>query len=112
MTTLVVNVKDFKPYDTYWYNLPDDSPYVYIGRYMPHLILIDSKWRNPFKIDDKASDKNKERQRVLIEFREYLINQSDILKQIPLELKDKTLGCWCEPLPCHGDILAELGDRK
>jgi hypothetical protein len=111
MTTRVVNVKDFKPYDTYWYNQPGDCPYVYIGRYMPHLIPISSKWRNPFKIDDKAPNENKERHRVLIEFREYLINQPDLLRQIPLELKDKTLGCWCKPLPCHGDILAEIADR-
>jgi len=24
------------------------------------------------------------------------------------ELKGKRLGCWCAPLPCHGDILREL----
>ncbi len=23
-------------------------------------------------------------------------------------MKDKTLGCWCKPLPCHGDVLAYL----
>jgi len=22
-------------------------------------------------------------------------------------LKGKTLGCWCTPLPCHGDIIIE-----
>jgi hypothetical protein len=21
-------------------------------------------------------------------------------------ITDKVLGCWCKPLPCHGDILA------
>ena len=111
MTTHVVNVKEFKPYSEYWNNQSVESLYVYIGRYVPHLIPINSKWRNPFKIDDKAPDKNKERQRVLTEFREYLINQHELLKQIPIEIKDKTLGCWCKPLPCHGDILAEIADR-
>jgi hypothetical protein len=24
------------------------------------------------------------------------------------ELKGKVLGCWCSPLPCHGDTLIEL----
>jgi len=24
------------------------------------------------------------------------------------KLKDKTLGCWCAPLSCHGDILKEM----
>jgi Domain of unknown function (DUF4326) len=46
---------------------------------------------------------------VLTEFRIYLFNQPELLKQIH-GLKDKTQGCWCKPLPCHGDILAELAD--
>lgn len=25
-------------------------------------------------------------------------------------LKGKTLGCWCKPLACHGDTLAEMAD--
>lgn len=24
------------------------------------------------------------------------------------ELKGKTLGCFCSPLACHGDVLVEL----
>ena len=24
------------------------------------------------------------------------------------ELKDKNLGCWCAPSPCHGDVLIKL----
>ncbi len=30
-----------------------------------------------------------------------------ILSRLPL-LKDKTLGCWCSPLACHGDVIKEL----
>ena len=26
------------------------------------------------------------------------------------ELKGKTLGCWCKPNNCHGDILIELAN--
>ena len=44
-----------------------------------------------------------------IEFRIYLLSQPELLIQIH-ELKDKNLGCWCKPLPCHGDVLAELSD--
>jgi hypothetical protein len=61
MTTQVVNVRNYKPYSKYWYVQPVDSPFVYIGRYMQQLIPINSKWRNPFKIDDKTSNENKER---------------------------------------------------
>ena len=28
------------------------------------------------------------------------------------ELKDKTLGCWCKPEKCHGDVLAEFDPDK
>lgn len=30
-----------------------------------------------------------------------------LMKSLP-ELKGKTLGCWCKPYPCHGDVLVEL----
>jgi Domain of unknown function (DUF4326) len=33
-----------------------------------------------------------------------------MIKLVPSELKNKTLGCWCKPLPCHGNFLAELAD--
>ena len=28
------------------------------------------------------------------------------------ELKGETLGCWCKPEACHGDILAGLAEGK
>lgn len=28
------------------------------------------------------------------------------------ELKDKTLGCWCKPKSCHGDVLIELLNQQ
>jgi len=28
------------------------------------------------------------------------------------ELKGKTLGCYCWPLPCHGDVLISLLKRQ
>jgi hypothetical protein len=27
-------------------------------------------------------------------------------------LKGKTLGCWCKPKSCHGDVLVELADNN
>jgi hypothetical protein len=42
--------------------------------------------------------------------REYVLNKPELLKLIPIELKDKILGCWCKPLACHGDVLAEIAD--
>jgi hypothetical protein len=34
-----------------------------------------------------------------------------ILDAIPT-LKGKVLGCWCAPLTCHGDVLAELANAE
>jgi hypothetical protein len=30
--------------------------------------------------------------------------------KVEKELKDKTLGCWCKPKACHGDIIAAYLD--
>lgn len=72
------------------------EPYdVYIGR--------PSKWGNPFRIGVDGS-----REEVLQKYREWARHQS-----LPLhELRGKTLGCWCHPKPCHGDILMELANEN
>lgn len=81
------------------------EPYdVYIGRDMPGLPA--SKWENPFKIGYDGS-----REDVIAKFREYLINNDELMASLH-ELKGKTLGCWCVPLACHGDVLVELIDKR
>ena len=50
------------------------------------------------------------RERVINQYREYIMNRPGLLRLIPVELKDKTLGCFCKPKPCHGDLLVELAD--
>ena len=67
---------------------------VYIGR--------PSKWGNPFVIG-KDGDRNE----VCEKYRQYILKQEHLLKSLS-ELEGKTLGCWCHPAKCHGDILAEL----
>lgn len=109
MTTQVVNVKDYKPYSLYWNNQSPDSPYIYIGRAVPYQIPIDSKWCNPFRLKDKND--MIERHEVIRKYKEYILANSELMNQLH-ELKDKVLGCWCKPLPCHGDILAELADNS
>ena len=71
---------------------------VYIGR--------PSKWGNPFKIG-----RDGDRTVVLDKYREYILGTPDLLNSIH-ELRDKTLGCWCHPKSCHGDILAELANEE
>jgi hypothetical protein len=70
------------------------------------------KWGNPYKIEkDKSGiEIPGSREKVVGQFREYIIKRVDLLKLIPVEIKDKTLGCVCKPKPCHGDVLVELAD--
>lgn len=78
------------------------EPYdVYIGRWHPK-VQIQSKWANPFKIGRDGS-----REEVIRKYREYLLANPKLLAELP-ELKDKTLGCWCSPQACHGDVLLQL----
>lgn len=69
---------------------------VYIGR--------PSKWSNPFVIGKDGT-----RVEVIEKYRNYLLNNKEMMNDLK-ELKGKTLGCWCSPQPCHGDILAELAN--
>ena len=72
------------------------EPYnVYIGR--------PSKWGNPFKIGRDGT-----REQVIEKYRKYILS-SKLINDIH-ELKGKTLGCWCHPKACHGDVLAELAN--
>ena len=67
---------------------------IYIGR--------PSKWGNPFEIGKDGS-----REEVIAKYYDYIMLKPELLAALP-ELKDKVLGCWCSPLACHGDVLAEL----
>lgn len=74
---------------------------VYIGR--------PSKWGNPFPMACEA-----DRPIVIQAYEEWVQKQPELMAALP-ELRGKTLGCWCEPRACHGDVLlrlAELSDRR
>jgi len=71
---------------------------IYIGR--------PSKWGNPFTIGPDGT-----RTEVIEKYRQYLLNKPELLADLP-ELKGKTLGCWCVPKPCHGDILVKLANEE
>lgn len=83
MTTRVVHCK-IEPYD------------VYIGR--------PSKWGNPFTIG-----RDGDRDDVVRLYCEWIEHQPELLAEVG-SLKGKTLGCWCSPKACHGDILEELAE--
>lgn len=67
---------------------------VYIGR--------PSKWGNPFTIG-----RDGDRAQVIARYERWLMEQPELVAALP-ELAGKTLGCWCAPRACHGDVLARL----
>lgn len=78
---------------------------VYIGRAcnMGGWRLPQSKWHNPFSVKQYGDQ-------AIPLFEEY-IRASPLLNDIE-ELRGKTLGCWCAPNPCHGDILVKILNQR
>ena len=82
------------------------SKHVYIGRWDPyHPSVPESIWRNPFKVGVDGT-----RQQVIERYRVYITTKiRDNPSTYNLDtLRDKVLGCWCSPEPCHGDVLIDL----
>lgn len=54
------------------------------------------------------------REEAIDKYKEYFYNRiehdEEFLIEI-LKLKDKTLGCYCKPNSCHGDIIADFLDN-
>jgi hypothetical protein len=88
MRTQVVNIR-FSGYD------------VYIGRAGQGK---DGYFGNPFRL--KA---NEQRSATIERYRKYFENRMktdpEFARRIQ-ELKGKTLGCFCKPEACHGDVIA------
>jgi hypothetical protein len=97
--TTVVNVKGHR-------DDPAFADVVYVGRAMHRggWHLAASPLANPFRPEADVS-----RQEIVSRYREYLLARPDLLALLP-GLRGKRLGCWCAPLPCHADVIAELAD--
>ena len=90
MDTKVVNKYKYK------------GEYVYIGRGSP--------FGNPFVIGKDGT-----REEVLEKYRVYFyerIARDSKFKMMVLSLRGKTLGCFCKPKLCHGDIIKEYLDNN
>jgi len=92
--TRIVNLKD-EPYD------------VYIGR--------GSKWGCPYTIIKDRPTLAKEivdtKEEALAKYKEYVLASPELMASLD-ELEGKTLGCFCKPESCHGDVLLELLTQK
>ncbi len=90
-STTVVNIKHGRRGSVVAYD-------VYIGRPGP--------WGNPFVVGVDGT-----RDAVIMRFKRQLLRrlstESDLAQKLE-SLRGKRLGCYCAPLPCHGDVLIEL----
>ena len=104
--TTIINIKkdNLKKYGyrdlQHWL---EDPNHVYIGRNMSFYVpgAIQSKWANPF------SAKKYGREKCIKMYRKYLMENTELMASLK-ELRGKTLGCWCKPEACHGDILVNI----
>ncbi len=76
------------------------SPFdVYVGRPGP--------FGNPFVLG-----KDGNREEVIAKYRAFVNEpqQFNFVQRLKRELRGKTLGCWCAPKACHGDVLLEIAN--
>lgn len=96
-------------------NLYKEKYDVYIGRAGKKQ---DGYFGNPYqigKICSRCNEIHKDGGSTLNCFKEYFeerIENDKQFKEKILELKDKTLGCFCKPNPCHGDIILEYLEKE
>ena len=112
MSVVNVKVKYIRPeYENLkeWMSNENNS---YIGR--SGIVFIKEKrfpttssiFANPYKVG-RDGTRNEVIEKYELYIRDRIEKENDI-KQALLNLKGKTLGCWCKPEACHGDILLRL----
>lgn len=79
-------------------------------------VLIDrtTRWGNPFTHLQGQRTLAKfivtTRSEAIARYEAWLRAQPELMAALP-ELRGKVLGCWCEPSPCHGEILVRLANE-
>ena len=94
----------------HWLTNPNN---VYIGRDMTHYVpgAVGSKWQNPFQVNKYGRDKCIDMYKEYIQTDTKKYDGKTLLESLD-ELRGKTLGCWCSPDPCHGDVIIQLLKSK
>lgn len=69
-----------------------------------------TRWGNPFPVKWNPKGRVAEHQRVIAAYAVHLrrlIAAGSVTRAELAALCGKQLACWCAPLPCHGDVLAD-----
>jgi len=78
---------------------------VYIGRGS----IFGNPYTHKFIDNTKAEFQVETREEAIEKYKEYFYDRiekdSDFLDKV-LRLQGKTLGCYCKPASCHGDVIA------
>lgn len=77
---------------------------LYIGRAWAG--MSHSKWHNPYHMH-RDKPEAQERERVLSLYEAGTRANPELMAALH-EIDGQTLGCWCAPKMCHGDILIKL----
>lgn len=86
-----------------------EKNYLYIGRANHYTGHVKSDFHNPFHLAKDAT--LEQRAKCLEKYEQYVRDSPYLMGQLKT-LQGKRLGCWCKPLPCHGDILVKLIEEQ
>lgn len=92
--TRVINIKK----DTRFEGQTHTSEYEYIGR--------GSYWGNPYSMHEEGECRDEVIRKYKYDFDFDKFPNKE--KSAVFSLAGKTLGCFCKPLACHGDVLADF----
>ena len=99
-TELADTIARLKNGETIIVNMRDDIARALDAQGLLTRIDRGTPWGNPFLLDDDG-----DRDTVITSYRDhYLPHKPSLINKLPT-LKGRALGCWCAPLPCHGDAL-------
>lgn len=82
-------------------NVKTDEFDVYIGRKMPG--YPESPFHNPVRLVPGMT-----REECIEKLRKVWAEQPELVDRMRAELDGKRIGCWCNPLLCHGHLIVEL----
>lgn len=100
MPTTIVNLRDVPA--------AERTGVTYIGRQIGrgrNAHTPASPWANPFRIDHRIS-----REMSIAWYALLLYSSPELMGDARATLAGRTLGCWCKPEACHGDVLARVCD--